>query len=435
MAVLSMYCTVLLLVTAALSAPAAKSSSSLKGRSFEVPRVRRAGHIPHGPAALRKAYRKFNITSTHLGLDALDFEPIKHSGSHGSTTQSAATTNSTNSTTGDDGSVAAVATTGDTEWVAAVSIGGQTLMMDFDTGSSDLWVFNTELPTQDQTGHTIYNPKNSSTFATMEGATFDISYGDGSGASGNVGTDVVNIGGAEVQKQAVELATAVSSSFIEDTASNGLVGLAFSTLNTVTPTQQQTFFENIASSLDEPVLAASLKSDSSSGSYTFGTIDSSKYTGTLANVSVDSSNGFWQFNSASFKVGDGDMQSITDTPIAIADTGTTLMLASPDVVSAYYGQVDGAQDSESVGGYIYPCSSTLPTLSIAVGDDNLATVPTSVLNYSTIGTDKATGESYCYGGLQSSSTSDFQIFGDVFLKSMYVVFDMRGPSLGLATPA
>jgi aspergillopepsin I len=69
------------------------------------------------------------------------------------------------------------------------------------------------------------------------------------------------------------------------------------------------------------------------------------------------------------------------------------MLASPDVVSAYYGQVDGAQDSESVGGYIYPCSSTLPTLSIAVGDDNLATVPTSVLNYSSIGTDKATGES------------------------------------------
>jgi Eukaryotic aspartyl protease len=253
-------------------------------------------------------------------------------------------------------------------------------------------VFNTQLPTQDQAGHTIYDPSKSTTFAKMSGATFDISYGDGSGASGNVGTDVVDIGGASVDKQAVELATAVSSAFVEDTASNGLVGLAFSTLNTVQPTAQQTFFENIASQLDEPVLAASLKSDSSSGSYQFGTIDTSKFTGDLTNVSVDSSNGFWQFDSAAFKVGDGDMQTITQSPTAIADTGTTLMLASPDVVTAYYEQVTGAQDSESVGGYIYPCSSELPTLSIAVGADNLATVPTSVLNYSTIGTDKATGE-------------------------------------------
>lgn len=27
-----------------------------------------------------------------------------------------------------------------------------------------------------------------------------------------------------------------------------------------------------------------------------------------------------------------------------------------------------------------------------------------------------------------------QILGDVFLKSMFVVFDMRGPSLGIASP-
>lgn len=226
----------------------------------------------------------------------------------------------------------------------------------------------------------------------MNGATFDISYGDGSSASGSVGTDVVNIGGAEVQNQAVELATSVSSEFIKDTASNGLVGLAFSTLNTVKPTQQQTFFENVADLLEQPVMAASLKSDSSSGSYQFGTIDSTKYTGELTNVSVDNSNGFWQFDSAAFKVGDGDMQTIEQTPTAIADTGTTLMLASPEVVTAYYKQVQGSQDSESAGGYIYPCSADLPTLSIAVGNDNLATVPTSVLNYSAVGTDTATGE-------------------------------------------
>lgn len=36
------------------------------------------------------------------------------------------------------------------------------------------------------------------------------------------------------------------------------------------------------------------------------------------------------------------------------------------------------------------------------------------------------------GGVQSNQGSSMQIFGDVFLKSFYVVFDQRGPSLGIA---
>lgn len=219
----------------------------------------------------------------------------------------------------------------------------------------------------------------------MKGASFSITYGDGSGASGTVGTDTVDIGGATVQNQAVELANKVSTSFVQDTASNGLVGLAFSSLNTVKPKQQKTFFDNIASQLDEPVMAASLKSDSSAGSYQFGTIDSTKFTGNLANISIDNSNGFWQFNSAAFSVGDnGTMQAITQSPTAIADTGTTLMLVSPEVATAYYAQVQGAQLNNQVGGFIFPCDATLPNLSIAVGDNNLATVPASVINFSKV---------------------------------------------------
>jgi len=65
----------------------------------------------------------------------------------------------------------------------------------------------------------------------LSGYSWNITYGDKSGASGTVGTDVVVVGGTSVSGQAVEIATQVSSEFVSDTA-NGLLGLAFSSINT-----------------------------------------------------------------------------------------------------------------------------------------------------------------------------------------------------------
>ncbi|KAH8696651.1 pepsin-type protease [Talaromyces proteolyticus] len=418
--------TIFLITTLALGAP---TERHLKGRSFEVERVRRSNYIPHGLSAIKKAYRKFNISSTSFGLEALEYEPIDTP----KTATNAA--NAAQGGTGGNGAVSATATANDAEFVSPVSIGGQTVMMDFDTGSSDLWVFNSQLPAADQKGHTVFDTTTSTSFKMLQGETFSISYGDGSSASGNVGTDIVNIGGATVQTQAVELAKNVSGSFLSDTSSNGLVGFAFSKLNTVKPTQQKTFFDNVASSLALPVMTVSLKSGSNQGSYEFGKIDTAKFTGQITNVSVNSANGFWEFDSTLFKVGDsGAMQQITTAPTAIADTGTSLMLVAPEAAQAYYAQVQGAMQDQTAGGYVFPCGATLPSFSIAVGGQNLATVPATVLNFATVGKDTQTGQTFCYGGIQSSGANQFMIFGDVFLKSMFVVFDQRGPSLGLASP-
>lgn len=257
--------------------------------------------------------------------------------------------------------------------------------------TSDRWLINTKLPPEKTKGHNAFDPSKSTSWKPIEGASFKSNYGDSSYASGDVGTDTVNIGGATVEKQSIGLPTDISESFAQDTSSNGLVGLAFSKVNTVKPEKQKSFFENAAGSLDEPVMTAHLNGNT--GEYEFGTVDHSKYQGDLKKVSVDSSSGFWQFQSGKFAVGDGntDMQDMK-TPNTIADTGTSLMLVSPEAAKAYYAQVKDAVPSKGAGGYVYPCDTKLPSFSVDIGGQGAVTIPGSVITFSQAGTNGTTGQ-------------------------------------------
>lgn len=289
--------------------------------------------------------------------------------------------NSTSQAAG-TGLVTATPEPNDVEYLSPVDIGGQTLNLDFDSGSSDLWVFSNQLSTAATTGHTVFDATKSNSFALMQGATFQISYGDGSGAAGNVGTDTVNIGGATVTQQAVELATAVSKSFVQDTNNNGLLGLAFSTLNTVQPAPQKTFFDNVMPSLAEPLFTADLRANAT-GAYEFGRVDNTKFTGDMTWVPVNTTQGFWQFASESFAVNGGQTQQGTSGGQAIADTGTTLILADPAAVTAYYAQVPGAVNDAQAGGFTFPCSTQMPDLALDVGG-TMATVKGSDINFAQV---------------------------------------------------
>ncbi|KUI74430.1 Endothiapepsin [Cytospora mali] len=331
----------------------------------------------------------------------------------------------------------------DTEYLANIQIGtpAQTLPMDFDTGSSDLWVFSGETAASSVNGQTLYYPSKSSTAQKKSGYTWQISYGDGSSSSGDVYMDTVTIGNLTVSSQAVEAATTVSSEFTSDSSMSGLVGLAFSSINTVSPKAQNTFFANAMPSLDQPVFTADLKHDAD-GSYNFGYIDSSAYTGDiyyadLYNVSASYS-GYWTFQSTGYAVGSGSTSSSTSTEkrsvaltsttiTGIADTGTTLLMLPDEVVTAYYSQVSGAEDSESEGGYVFSCDQTLPDFTFAVGDGQI-TVPGDYINWSPVDETNTT----CYGGLQSDSDIGLSIFGDIALKAALVVFDGGNLRLGWA---
>lgn len=152
------------------------------------------------------------------------------------------------------------------------------------------------MPSSESSGHKLYNP---SSAQQLNGETWKISYGDGSGASGDVYSDTVTVGGVTVTSQAVEAAQSVSAQFEQDTQNDGLLGLAFSSINTVTPDQQTTFFQSAINQgvLSQNVFAADLKKGQP-GSYDFGYIDSSKYTGSITYTGVDNSQGFWGFTSS-----------------------------------------------------------------------------------------------------------------------------------------
>ena len=154
---------------------------------------------------------------------------------------------------------------------------------------------------------------------------WSIIYGDHSGAKGIVGTETVNVGGVTVTGQAVELATVVSSQFQKDTNCDGLLGLAFSSINTgklaldrlfhkggrkkkpnasstVRPTPQKSFFDSAKPQLAAQVFTADLKHQQP-GTYDFGFIDPAKFKAPMTYVPVNNSRGFWSFTPSGFGVG------------------------------------------------------------------------------------------------------------------------------------
>ncbi|GJJ14110.1 hypothetical protein Clacol_008367 [Clathrus columnatus] len=245
----------------------------------------------------------------------------------------------------------------DQEYVVPVLIGspGVVLHLDLDTGSSDLWVWSSELRIDTQR-HNIYIPEESATARELVGATWRISYGDGSSASGNVYTDNVTIGNIRIPNQAVELAEDLSQSFIDDVGSDGLLGLAWPSLNTVRPYPVRTPIQNMLEQGRAPgIFSVALDKGDGNGFYTFGGIDPFRagvYESDIIYTTVDNSKGFWMFYSESARI-NGQTFDLPENK-AIMDTGTSLTLLSDDIVRATYSTIPGAYLDEDHGGWVYP---------------------------------------------------------------------------------
>ena len=221
-----------------LAAPA-----TIVGRSaFEVNQVSVGTVLKNGPQELLRAYQKF-----------------AHAGAVAPSDVVAAAAKQT-------GSVTATPEQFDQAYLCPVTVGNSQLNLDFDTGSADLWVFSTLTPASESRGHSVYNP---SSGKKLQGSSWQITYGDQSSAGGLVYTDKVVVGGVTATNQAVEAASSVSAQFVQNTASDGLLGLSFSSINQIQPQPKTTFFDTVKSTLAKALFTVDLKKGTA-GSYTFG---------------------------------------------------------------------------------------------------------------------------------------------------------------------
>ncbi|KAI0853372.1 eukaryotic aspartyl protease [Daldinia vernicosa] len=403
--------------------------TTLGGMTFKISQVpnkkfygQRKGR---GSMAIARAYSKYGAAVPDDLLSTIE-EILKELGLLGNG-------GAGNNTTADpQGEVAAVPQMFDSEYLCPVEIGTppQTLNLDFDTGSSDLWVFSSETPGIQVMGQDAWDIEQSSTAQLLTGESWAISYGDGSSSSGNVYLDKVSVGGVTVQNQAVESARNVSVSFTQRPDTDGLLGLAFGSINTVKPTQQKTFFENAISDLASPLFTANLRK-AEPGNYNFGFIDATEFTGQITFVPINSSSGFWQFTSEGYSIaGSGAVSAPHE---AIADTGTTLLLLPQDIADAYYSQVQGAvNDVSGAGGYVFPCSASLPDYTAMIGNHQ-AVIPGDFINFAPVDGDTFEDATTCFGGIQASPAGfPLAIYGDIFLKAQFVVFHGGNNELGFA---
>ena len=280
-------------------------------------------------------------------------------------------------------------------------------------------------------GNNAFNPEESSTYKPMPRSAWQITYGDQSNASGIVGTDTVTIGDIKVEKQAIELANDISEQFIQN-AGSGLFGLGFGTINTVQPEPVMTPVENMIAQEDIPeskslftCYLGSYKDaedpDKGESFFTFGGIDEEAVEASGQEIHwtpVDSSQGFWEFESVTATI-DGEEFKMPGNR-AMADTGTTLWMASDDLCEAIYSKIPGAKLDEQVGGYVYPADTPIPSLpqiTVAIGKKQF-NIEKEHMGFASV--DET--NTMIFGGIQPrGSHIPFDIMGDTVLMGLYAV--------------
>ncbi|KAI8377112.1 aspartic peptidase domain-containing protein [Choanephora cucurbitarum] len=294
----------------------------------------------------------------------------------------------------------------------------------FDTGSSDFWVVSHDCQTREYCArHRKFTPALSKTYKAAKGnPSLSIKYGTGS-IDARIGQDRLIIGNNQmIENQTVADATKLSHIF-KNLPIDGILGLGLPKLSKSDQTKPA-FVENMVMQglIDKPIFAVYLQPFG--GEIDFGGVNPARYRGPIHYVSLTSES-YWMTNMTEASFDDYQMgpQSV------IVDSGTTLLVTSPEHAAAIHDRIPGAFEASS-GTYNIPCElkGRLPNLDIninqhvfSVSSEDYVLVPTTE------------DEEMCVSGISGQVIKkDHWILGDVFIRGHYTVFDYANKRLGFA---
>ncbi|KAF7904537.1 hypothetical protein EAF00_001871 [Botryotinia globosa] len=318
----------------------------------------------------------------------------------------------------------------------------QSLRLHIDTGSSDLWV-NTASSTlcSKKTNPCqlagTYTANSSSTYAYVA-SDFNISYVDGSGASGDYVTDTFTIGSTTLDK--LQFGIGYTSSSPE-----GILGIGYEINEVQVGRAGKKAYNNLpAQMVADGLINSNAYSlwlndlDASTGSILFGGVDTAQYHGKLETLPVEKESGYYaEFLITLTEITLGNTVIAQDQALAVLlDSGSSLTYLPDAMAEAIYEQVDAQYDASEGAAYV-PCSLasntsalnftfTSPTIQVTM--DELVIPVTSTTGQQLQFTD---GTAACLFGIAPAGDST-SVLGDTFIRSAYIVYDLDNNEISLA---
>ncbi|CAO3659115.1 hypothetical protein G6F70_008149 [Rhizopus microsporus] len=322
----------------------------------------------------------------------------------------------------------------DIEYIGEISIGTppQRFTMDFDTGSSDIWIPSISC-LQSCGTHRRFDPTKSSSFEIVNNKTWRLQYGDGSSVRGYVGMDSVHIGKVTQDRQLLGLVSAETVDLSRDKYMDGIFGLGFPPL--AYTGLQSSIVEDLFHSgrIAGPVVSFYLghPRDGGKGEILFGDINKEHFEGELKYVPLTEKT-YWQVDLNGIGVKGKDIMNGTSMP-AIVDTGTTLIILPTALSKAIHASIPGAQYNFFYG-WRMPCdladSKSDEAITFNLGGQEFP-IPLRDIVRAKRSVDINPFNNLCFSGIGEADTP-LAILGDTFLRSYYSVYDFGNARVGLA---
>ncbi|KAH8600857.1 aspartic peptidase domain-containing protein [Bisporella sp. PMI_857] len=343
------------------------------------------------------------------------------------------------------GTVSATLDNLETLYFANVSVGTppQSVRLHIDTGSSDLWV-NTpksevclsEGGPCDSSGS--YSANASSTYSYVSGD-FNITYVDGSGASGDYVTDAFSIGTTSLSS--LQFGVGYESTSIE-----GVLGIGYAINEVQVGRAGKSPYDNLPAKLvSEGLIQSNAYSlwlndlDASTGNILFGGVDTAKYVGSLRTLPVQKGDRsvFGEFFITLTGLAlDGTTIAQNLKQAVLLDSGSSLTYLPDTIAEATYQMVD-AQYFEEEGVAFVPCTlaSSNATLDFTFSEPTIQVPMNELVITVTATTGRqltfTDGTAACLFGIAPAG-SMAAVLGDTFIRSSYLVYDLANNEISIA---